>query len=49
MKQKYMVMVFLSLIGAASLTSFHSYRATEQIVTSDMNQTLALTHSELEA
>ena len=46
MRQKYMVMVLLVLIGAASLTSFHSYRATEQIVTSDMNQALALTLAE---
>ena len=46
MKQKYMVMVLLALIGAASLTSFHSYRATEQIVTSDMNQALALALAE---
>lgn len=46
MKQKYMVMVLLALIGAAGLTSFHSYRATEQIVTSDMNQALALALAE---
>ena len=46
MRQKYMVMVLLALIGAASLTSFHSYRATEQIVTSDMNQALALALAE---
>lgn len=46
MKQKYMVMVLLALIGAAGLTSFRSYRATEQIVTSDMNQALALALAE---
>ena len=46
MKQKYMVMVLLALIGAASLTSFHSYRATERLVTSDMNQALALALAE---
>ena len=46
MKQKYMVMVLLALIGAASLTSFRSYRATERLVTSDMNQALALALAE---
>lgn len=46
MKQKYMVMVLLALIGAAGLTSFHSYRATERLVTSDMNQALALALAE---
>ena len=46
MKQKYMVMVLLALIGAAGLTSFRSYRATERLVTSDMNQALALALAE---
>ena len=46
MKQKYMVMVLLALIGAAGLTSFRSYRATERLVTSDMNLALTLALAE---
>jgi hypothetical protein len=40
MKQKYLVLVLFSLIIASSVTSLSSYRATEQIVESDLNQAL---------
>lgn len=40
MKQKYLVLVLLSLIIASSATSLSSYRATEQIVENDLNQAL---------
>ena len=43
MKQKYLVLVLLSLIIASSATRISSYRATEQIVENDPNQ--ALTHA----
>ena len=38
MKQKYAVVVLFALIMASSLVSLTSYRATEQLVTEDMNQ-----------
>ncbi len=41
MKQRYAVVVLLALIMASSLVSLTSYRATEQLVTEDMNQALA--------
>ena len=40
MKQKYLVLVLLSLIIASSATSLSSYRATEQIVENYLNQAL---------
>ena len=40
MKQKYLVLVLLSLIIASSATSLSSYRATEQIVENDLSQAL---------
>ena len=40
MKQKYLVLVLFSLIIASSATSFGSYRSTEQMVESDLNQAL---------
>ena len=40
MKQKYLVLVLLSLIIASSATSLSSYRATEQVVENDLNQAL---------
>ena len=40
MKQKYLVLVLLSLIIASRATSLSSYRATEQIVENDLNQAL---------
>ena len=40
MKQKYLVLVLFSLIIASSATSFSSYRSTEQMVESDLNQAL---------
>ena len=41
MKQRYAVVVLFALVMASSLVSFTSYRATEQLVTEDMNQALA--------
>ena len=41
MKQRYAVVVLFVLITASSLVSLTSYRATEQLVTDDMNQALA--------
>lgn len=41
MKQKYLVLVLLGLIVASGVTSFQSYRATEQLVEDDMSQALA--------
>ena len=41
MKQRYAVVVFFALIIASSMVSLTSYRATEQLVTDDMNQALA--------
>lgn len=46
MKQKYMVLVLFALIAASSAVSFSSYRATEWLVTQDMNQALAKTMAE---
>ena len=40
MKQKYLVLVLFSLIITSSATSFSSYRSTEQMVESDLNQAL---------
>ncbi len=42
MKQRYAVVVFFALIIASSMVSLTSYRATEQLVTDDMNQALAI-------
>ena len=41
MKQRYAVVVFFALIIASSMVSLTSYKATEQLVTEDMNQALA--------
>ena len=41
MKQRYAVVVLFVLITASSMASLTSYRATEQLVTDDMNQALA--------
>ena len=41
MKQRYAVVVLFALIMVSSLVSLTSYRATEQLVTEDMNQALA--------
>ena len=41
MKQRYAVVVLFVLITATSMVSLTSYRATEQLVTDDMNQALA--------
>ena len=41
MKQRYAVGVLFVLITASSMVSLTSYRATEQLVTDDMNQALA--------
>ena len=41
MKQRYAVVVLCVLITASSMVSLTSYRATEQLVTDDMNQALA--------
>ena len=41
MKQRYAVVVLFVLIMASSMVSLTSYRATEQLVTDDMNQALA--------
>ena len=46
MKQKYLVLVLLGLIVASGVTSFQSYRATEQLVEDDMSQALALAMAE---
>ena len=46
MKQKYMVVVLFALIAASSAVSFSSYRATEWLITQDMNQALAKTMAE---
>ena len=40
-KQKYAVVVLFALIIASSMVSLKSYRATEELVTVDMNQALA--------
>ena len=42
MKQRYAVIVLFALIIASSLTSLGSYRATDQLVSEDMNRALAL-------
>lgn len=42
MKQRHAVIVLLVLIAASGLMSLWSYRATEQLVTRDMNRALAL-------
>ena len=41
MKQRYAVVVLFVLITASSMVSLTSYKATEQLVTADMNQALA--------
>ena len=41
MKQRYAVVVLFALIMVSSFVSLTSYRATEQLVTEDMNQALA--------
>ena len=41
MKQRYAVVVLFALIIASSMVSLKSYRATEELVTMDMNQALA--------
>ena len=41
MKQRYAVVVLFALIIASSMVSLKSYRATEELVTEDMNQALA--------
>ena len=41
MKQRYAVVVLFVLITASSMVSLTSYKATEQLVTDDMNQALA--------
>ena len=41
MKQRYAVVVLFVLITASSMISLTSYKATEQLVTADMNQALA--------
>ena len=46
MKQKYAVIVFLTLIMASGLTSFSCYHATERLVEDDMSQALALALNE---
>ena len=46
MKQRYAVVVLFALIIASSLVSLTSYKATEQLVTDDMNQALAKTLEE---
>ena len=42
MKQRYAVIVLFALIIASSLTSLGSYRATDRLVSEDMNRALAL-------
>ena len=42
MKQKHAVIVLFVLLVASGLTSFGSYRATEQLVENDMNQALTM-------
>ena len=46
MKQKHAVIVLFALIMVSALTSFGSYKATDRLVTSDMDQALALTMAE---
>ena len=46
MNQKYTVVVLFVLIVASSLTSFGSYRMTEQLVMMDMDRALAMTMAE---
>jgi len=46
MKHRYALVVLFALLFASSLCSFHSYRATENWVSRDMNQALALTLAE---
>ena len=41
MKQRYAVVVLFALIIASSMVSLTSYKATEELVTADMNQALA--------
>ena len=41
MKQRYAVVVLFALIIASSMVSLSSYKATEELVTEDMNQALA--------
>ena len=43
MKQRYAVVVLFALIVASNMVSLTSYRATEELVTKDMNQALAKT------
>lgn len=45
-KQKYAVVILLTLICASGLTSFASYRATEKVVTEDMTSALTKTLTE---
>ena len=46
MKQRYAVVVLFALIIASSMVSLSSYKATEELVTEDMNQALAKTLDE---
>ena len=41
MKQRYAVVVLFALIIASSMVSLTSYKATEELVTADMDQALA--------
>ena len=41
MKQRYVGVVFLALTIASGMMSLNSYKATEVLVTADMNQALA--------
>lgn len=43
MKPRYSVLILLALIIASGLTGYHSFSATRQLVTKDMNRALALT------
>ena len=49
MKQRYAVVVLFALIIASSMVSLKSYRATEELVTEDMNQALAKALDEQES
>ena len=46
MKQRYAVVVLFALIITSSMVSLSSYKATEELVTEDMNQALAKTLDE---
>ena len=46
MKQRYAVVVLFALIIASSMVSLTSYKATEELVTADVNQALAKTLDE---